>query len=65
VAYPAVDETAARKERYAPCPKVLTPPSLVQPPRLMTSALQALVGPQAANLSASVVLKLKEEWSRE
>jgi putative transposase len=31
----------------------------------MGEALQALVGPQAANLSASVVLKLKEEWSRE
>jgi transposase-like protein len=31
----------------------------------MSEALEALVGPQAANLSASVVLKLKEEWSRE
>jgi len=31
----------------------------------MSEALQALVGPQAANLSASVVLKLKEEWTRE
>ena len=31
----------------------------------MSEALQALVGPQAANLSASVVLKLKEEWARE
>jgi len=31
----------------------------------MSEALQALAGPQAANLSASVVLKLKEEWTRE
>ena len=31
----------------------------------MSEALQAIVGPQAANLSASVVLKLKEEWARE
>ena len=31
----------------------------------MSEALQALAGPQAANLSASVVLKLKEEWARE
>jgi putative transposase len=31
----------------------------------MSEALEALVGPRAANLSASVVLKLKEEWSRE
>jgi putative transposase len=31
----------------------------------MSEALQAIVGPQAGNLSASVVLKLKEEWLRE
>ena len=31
----------------------------------MGEALQSLVGPNAANLSAGVVLKLKEEWSRE
>jgi putative transposase len=31
----------------------------------MSEALQALVGPQAGNLSASVVLKLKEAWARE
>ena len=31
----------------------------------MSEALAALVGPRAANLSASVVLKLKEAWSRE
>jgi putative transposase len=31
----------------------------------MGEALQALVGTNAANLSAGVVLKLKEEWSRE
>jgi putative transposase len=31
----------------------------------MSEALQALVGPQAANLSASVVLKLKEAWAQE
>ena len=31
----------------------------------MSEALQALVGPQAANLSASVVLKLKEAWASE
>ena len=31
----------------------------------MGEALEALVGPKAANLSAGVVLKLKEEWARE
>jgi putative transposase len=31
----------------------------------MAEALQSIVGPAAKNLSASVVLKLKEEWSRE
>jgi transposase-like protein len=31
----------------------------------MGEALQSLVGTNAANLSAGVVLKLKEEWSRE
>jgi putative transposase len=31
----------------------------------MGDALQALIGPSAANSSAGVVLKLKEEWERE
>ena len=31
----------------------------------MSEALQALVGTEVSNLSASVVLKLKEEWARE
>lgn len=31
----------------------------------MGEALQSLIGPNAANVSAGVVLKLKEEWERE